>query len=374
MVNSGYTLPVFATASAVAALQYLQNNYQNNQVEIDLIKPSEIATIKVEQIAKISDNQALAITKSNPGDNLDLTRDTPIWAIVTLTPNHETKLRINGGEGVGKIVNLEGKSAIYSYAQKLLEKNLLDNLNITAIVDVEIILPEGKRLAQKTSNSAFGVIEGLSLLGTTGISQPLTSKKQLDLYQEELFNKAKKFDNLVFCIGENGLDLALKLGFNSEQLIKTANWLGSMLVSASVAQIKSVILLGYHGKLIKLAGNIFHTHHHLADGRLEILTAIGAYLELPNSIIKQIFIAETTESALQILQNFDQENKTNFTKEIYQFIANRIEDNAQKYIQKHSDFTVKIGTILFERNRNIIAIGNNGKLMINNQDIFSLNC
>ncbi|NCO76274.1 MAG: cobalt-precorrin-5B (C(1))-methyltransferase [Cyanobacteria bacterium] len=374
MVNSGYTLPVFATASAVAALQYLQNNYQNNQVEIDLIKPSEIATIKVEQIAKISDNQALAITKSNPGDNLDLTRDTPIWAIVTLTLNHETKLKINGGEGVGKIVNLEGKSAIYSYAQKLLEKNLLDNLNITAIVDVEIILPEGKRLAQKTSNSAFGVIEGLSLLGTTGISQPLTSKKQLDLYQEELFNKAEKFDNLVFCIGENGLDLALKLGFNSEQLIKTANWLGSMLVSASVAQIKSVILLGYHGKLIKLAGNIFHTHHHLADGRLEILTAIGAYLELPNTIIKQIFIAETTESALQILRNFDQENKTNFTKEIYQFIANRIEDNAQKYIQKHSDFTVKIGTILFERNRNIIAIGNNGKLMINNQDIFSLNC
>jgi len=74
------------------------------------------------------------------------------------------------------------------------------------------------------------------------------------------------------------------------------------------------------------------------------------------------------------LRNFDQENKTNFTKEIYQFIANRIEDNAQKYIQKHSDFTVKIGTILFERNRNIIAIGNNGKLMINNQDIFSLNC
>ena len=374
MVNSGYTLPVFATASAVAALQYLQNNYQSNQVEIDLIKPSEIATIKVEQIAKISDNQALAITKSNPGDNLDLTRDTPIWAIVTLTLNHETKLKINGGEGVGKIVNLEGKSAIYSYAQKLLEKNLLDNLNITAIVDVEIILPEGKRLAQKTSNSAFGVIEGLSLLGTTGISQPLTSKKQLDLYQEELFNKAEKFDNLVFCIGENGLDLALKLGFNSEQLIKTANWLGSMLVSASVAQIKSVILLGYHGKLIKLAGNIFHTHHHLADGRLEILTAIGAYLELPNTIIKQIFIAETTESALQILRNFDQENKTNFTKEIYQFIANRIEDNAQKYIQKHSDFTVKIGTILFERNRNIIAIGNNGKLMINNQDIFSLNC
>lgn len=366
MINSGYTLPVFATASAVASLQYLQNNYQNNQVEIDLIKPAKIVTIKIEQIAKINDNQALAITKSDPGDNLDLTRDTPIWAIVTLTPHTETKLIIDGGEGIGKIVNLDGKSAIYSYAQKLLEKNLLDNLKIIAIVEVKIILPEGKKLAQKTSNSAFGVIDGLSLLGTTGISQPLTSKEQLELYQQELLNKAKIFDNLVFCIGENGLDLALKLGFNSEQLIKTANWLGSMLVSASVAEVNSIILLGYHGKLIKLAGNIFHTHHHLADGRLEILTAISANLDLPNNIIKQIFIAETTESALQILRTFDQENNSNFTNQIYQFMANKIEQNAQEYIKKHSEHFVKVGAILFERNRNIIAMGNNGKLIMNN--------
>ncbi|MBL1209987.1 cobalt-precorrin-5B (C(1))-methyltransferase CbiD [Geminocystis sp. GBBB08] len=365
MINYGYTLPVFATASAVSALQYLQNNYQQNQVIIDLIKPAKFATINIEQIAKINYNQALAITRSAPGDNLDLTRDTPIWAIVTLTPNTETKLIIEGGEGIGKIVNLEGKSAIYSYAQKLLEKNLLDNLNITAIVEVKIILPEGKKLAQRTSNSAFGVIDGLSLLGTTGISQPLTSKEQLELYQQELIEKAKIFDNLVFSIGENGLDLAVKLGFNSEQLIKTANWLGSMLVSASVAKLNSVILLGYHGKLIKLAGNIFHTHHHLADARLEILTAISANLELPNNIIKQIFTAETTESALQILKSFDRENNSHFTDQIYQFIANRIEYNAQEYIKKHSEHFVKIGAILFERNRSIIAMGDNSKLMIN---------
>ncbi|BAQ63379.1 cobalt-precorrin-5B (C(1))-methyltransferase CbiD [Geminocystis sp. NIES-3709] len=363
MINSGYTLPVFATASAVSALQYLQGNYQNDQVEIDLIKPSKIVSIKIEQIAKISDNQALAITRSDPGDNLDLTRNTPIWSIVTLTPNNETKLIIEGGEGIGKIINLEKKSAIYSYAQKLLEKNLLDNIKITAIVEVKIILPEGKKLAQRTSNSAFGVIEGLSLLGTTGISQPLTSKEQLELYQKELVEKAKKFDNLVFCIGENGLDLAVKIGFNSEQLVKTANWLGSMLVTASIAKLKSIILLGYHGKLVKLAGNIFHTHHHLADGRLEILTAICAYLELPNNIIKKIFIAQTTESALQILRDFDKENNSNFTDQIYQFIANRIEDNAQNYIKKHSDHFIKVGTILFDRNRNIIATGNNGKLI-----------
>lgn len=357
LANSGYTLPVFATASAVASLQYLQNNYQKNQVIIDLIKPSELVTIKVEQIAKISDNQALAITRSNPGDNLDLTCDTPIWSIVTLTPHHETKLIIEGGEGIGKIINLEGKSAIYSYAQKLLEKNLLDNLKSPSIVEVKIILPEGKKLAQRTSNSAFGVIEGLSLLGTTGISQPLTSQKQLELYQQELAEKAKKFDNLVFCIGENGLDLAVKLGYNAEQLVKTANWLGSMLVKGSIEQVKSIVLLGYHGKLIKLAGNIFHTHHHLADARLEILTAICANFNLPHLIIQQIFTAETTESAYQILLAFDRENQSNYTAQIYQFMANRIANNCEKYILKHSEYFVKISVILFDRNREIIARG-----------------
>lgn len=353
--NLGYTLPVFATASAVASLQYLQNIYQENQVIIDLIKPPEWVTINIEQIAKINDNQVLAITRSNPGDNLDLTRDTPVWSIVTLTPNHETLLNIEGGEGIGKIVNLGGKSAIYSYAQKLLEKNLLDNLKSPSIVEVKIILPEGKKLAQRTSNSAFGVIEGLSLLGTTGISQPLTSQKQLELYQNELAEKAKKFDSLVFCIGENGLDLAVKLGYNSQQLVKTANWLGSMLVRSSIEQVKSIILLGYHGKLIKLAGNIFHTHHHLADGRLEILTAICANFNLPHQIIKQVFTAQTTESAYRILLEFDRENQSNYTSQIYQFIAHRIASNSEKYILKHSDNLVKISVILFDRNREIIA-------------------
>lgn len=368
MINSGYTLPVFATASTIASLQYLQNNYTPNQVEIDLIKPDKKVSIYIEQIAKLNNNQALAITRSDPGDNLDLTRNTPIWSMVTLTPNHETKLIIEGGEGVGKIVDLGGKSAIYSYAQNLLEKNILDNLKSPSIVDVKIILPEGKKLAERTSNSAFGVVEGLSLLGTTGISQPLTSKEQLELYQQELLNKAKNFDNLVFCIGENGLDLAVKLGFNSEQIVKTANWLGSMLVTASFAQLKSIILLGYHGKLIKLAGNIFHTHHHLADGRLEILTAICTNFDLPKIIINNIFNAETTESALTILQDFDRNNSTNFTQEIYQFMANRIENNSQNYIKKHSDYNITIGAILFGRNRQIIVEGYNAKLLKQNQN------
>ncbi|AFZ47291.1 cobalamin biosynthesis protein CbiD [Cyanobacterium stanieri PCC 7202] len=355
MLNSGYTLPVFATASVVACLHYLQENINPNQVEVELITPPETALITIEQVALIGKSQALAITRSDPGENLDLTKNTPIWATVKLTPHSETKLIIEGGEGVGKIVKQNNKSAIYSYAQKLLECNILNNLKSSAIVEVKIILPEGKILAQRTSNEAFGVVDGLSLLGTTGISQPLTSKAQLDLYQQELVTKAREFDHLIFCIGENGLDLALKMGFESGQLVKTANWLGSMLVNASTVGVKSITILGYHGKLVKLAGGIFHTHHHLADGRLEILSAIASYLGLPQAIIKKIFEASTTESALEILRDFDSENNTHWVEQIYQFMGERIKRKSQEYIAKHSTFKTEIKVILFDRQRQIIC-------------------
>ncbi|MFM6407720.1 MAG: cobalt-precorrin-5B (C(1))-methyltransferase CbiD, partial [Microcystis sp.] len=171
-------------------------------------------------------------------------------------------------------------SAIYSYAQRLLQENLRPLLLPQESIKVTIILPEGKKLATRTSNAAFGVVEGLSLLGTTGISQPLSAPGQLEIFREQLKNLSRRFDRLVFCIGENGLDLAPQMGINPDILVKTANWIGPMLLEAQLQGISEILLFGYHGKLIKLAGGIFQTHHHLADGRREILTAYAAKMGL----------------------------------------------------------------------------------------------
>ena len=78
-----------------------------------------------------------------------------------------------------------------------------------------------------------------------------------------------------------GLDLAPRLGLPSELLVKGGNWLGPLLVAAAEAGVARLLLFGYQGKLIKLAGGIFHTHHHLADGRAEVLTALAALEGLP---------------------------------------------------------------------------------------------
>lgn len=366
--RSGYTLPVFACASAIAALNHLQNQDIKNTVSVDLIEPSQVVDILVEQMARISQNSALGITRSDPGDNLDLTRNTPIWALVELTENSQVnsgkQIVIKGGEGIGIQINNEGKDAIYSYAKRLLQENLKRHLKSTESIIVTIILPEGQKLAKRTSNESFGVIEGLSLLGTTGISQPLTAPNQLTAYQEELRTKAKQFDCLVFCLGENGLDLAQKKGINPKQLIKTANWLGPLLVTAGLEKVSSILLFGYHGKLIKLAGGIFHTHHHLADGRLEILVAHSAKIGLPTAISQKLFESSTTEDGLKLLWDYDQEIGSNWTEKIYQSIAETIDQRSQDYIRKHAEVNVKVGSVLFGRDRSIIITSDQGKIMI----------
>jgi len=353
--RGGYTLPVFACASAVAALRGLQESTSLDQVDIDLVSPSQQVAIPVEQMAVLEAGKALAITRSDPGDNLDLTANTPIWAMVhrQARPDQAESILIEGGEGVGKQRQTEGEAAIYGYAKQLLWANLQPLLSDHQQVTVTIILPEGKQLAKRTSNEAFGVVEGLSLLGTTGISQPLSAPSQLQAFQEELARKAQAFDTIVFCVGENGLDLAKQQGINPQQLIKTANWLGPLLVAAGEQQVQSLVLFGYHGKLIKLAGGIFHTHHHLADARLEILTAFAAKVGLHTTVLQTLLACDTTETALQYLR--EQDHGTEIVELIYRAIAQAINQRSQDYIRKHAEKTVKVGSVLFDRQRQIIT-------------------
>ncbi len=370
---TGYTLPVFACASAIAALRHLHQDLTQDTVTVNLIKPSQVVNITVEQVANIDHDSAIAITRSDPGNHLDLTRNTPVWAKVNLShASSAQQITIRGGEGIGRQIEEQNKAAIYSYAQELITENLIPLLYPDESIVVTIILPEGKRLAQRTSNEAFGVVEGLSLLGTTGIVQPLVAPSQLEAYQSQIKEKAALFDSLVFCIGENGIDLAQKSGIDPQRIIKTANWLGSMLVTAGLSEVKSILLFGYHGKLIKLAGGIFHTHNHLADGRLEILTAYSAQLGLPRSQLSKIFNCSTTESALSLLRELDLENQdknqNNFSwvDLIYQDLTQAIDSKAQEYICKYTEKKLCIGSVLFDRRRKIIKKSQNALLLLSN--------
>ena len=360
--RSGYTLPVFACAGAIAALQHLQNQSAPNAISLNLINPDKTVEIPIEQIAQLSEQSALAITRSDPGDNLDLTRHTPIWSVVEWAKaNQSEPIILLGGEGIGRYA--EG-AAIYAYAERLLKANLAAHLSANQKIQVTIILPEGERLALRTSNSAFGVVDGLSLLGTSGIAQPLSAPGQLEAYRETLREKAAEYGDLVFCLGENGLDLALKMGVEPERRLKTANWIGPMLVEAGLLGVRSVLLFGYHGKLVKLAGGIFHTHHHVADGRQEILAACCVEAGLDIQTTQAVLASPTTEAGLGILRNLDLKAGSDWVSRVYGAVAQRVDGRSQAYIQTHTEQSVQVGSVLFDRQRKIICKSKTGEILL----------
>jgi cobalt-precorrin-5B (C1)-methyltransferase len=402
-MRSGYTLPVFATASAIAALKCLQSstNEHKSAVTVDLITPPERVEIAIEQVALIQPGMALGITHSDPGDNLDLTRDTPVWAVVAWAdPSQVESIALVGGEGVGKQSNLDNLPAIYSYARQLLQANLAPLLTASQKIRVTIILPEGRVLATRTSNAAFGVVEGLSLLGTTGISQPLSAPGQLEACLGELRDKWRGVGSwelgvgsekcglgvspseapfqesrergagsggilpLVFCIGENGLDLAQQMGIERDRIIKTANWLGPLLAEAGVLGVPKLLLFGYHGKLIKLAGGIFHTHHHLADGRLEILVAAAARMGLNPVQLAGLFDCETAEDVLKYLTEIDRADGSDWVNQIYGYLTDRIDTRSQTYIYSQSQQAVSVGSVVFDRQRQVITTSATGRTFL----------
>jgi cobalt-precorrin-5B (C1)-methyltransferase len=355
--KSGYTLPVFACAAAIAALRYLRGETGFTSVALDLLNPDRQVEIPLEPGALIGSGQALGVTRSDPGDNLDLTRHTPIWARVEWGEEDQTEtIALLGGEGIGHIT-ASGDPAIYGYARALFAHNFSKQLNPGEKLRITVILPQGRSLAARTSNAAFGVVEGLSLLGTSGLSAPLSAPGQLEAFRADLQSKVAQQD-LVFCIGENGLDLAAKLGINPDRLVKTANWMGPLLVEAGMQGVRSILLFGYHGKLIKLAGGIFHTHHHVADGRQEILTAYAAQIGLPSATLQTLLKAATAEAGLQVLRGLGQGDR------VYQALVERIDQRAAEYIQIHAERAVEVGTLMFDRDRQILVQSKNALALL----------
>lgn len=360
MARTGYTLPVFAVAAAKAALMHLREKIDSQlSVEINLLP--EKAEIPISQVAALDAQSALAVTLSDPGDNLDLTRNTPIWAWVKLSERRShlgqsQALILEAGEGLGKTASGEG--AIYSYARRLFDANLLPLIPLEQTATVSIILPEGRQLAKRTSNEAFGILEGLSLLGTSGISQPLSVADHLEEFRLSLQDKVKVCPDLVFCIGSNGMQVAQRLGIPESAIVQTGNWIGALLVEAGLYRASSVLLLGYQGKLIKLAGGIFNTSSHLADAKLEIISASVVTVGGSIQVVQAVLDAKTADAAQKKLIELG------LGDSVFRTLAEKISQKAQAYVQKYANVPLKVGTVLFDRQGEIISQDSQAKELL----------
>ncbi|MFM7547625.1 MAG: cobalt-precorrin-5B (C(1))-methyltransferase CbiD [Cyanobacteriota bacterium] len=363
---AGFILPVWCAAAARAALQILVGQSAGQSIsgllQPDLVQSlvlqlgSEPELVPIEAVAPLHDGSVLAMARCDPGEGmLDLTRGLLVWAQARWLTGPGPWLDLRAGLGVG-VLEGTGKACLSGYASELLEWNLRPLVPSGRRLALELTIPEGRQLAQRTSNAAFGVVDGLALIGTQATVQRSAAPEQLEAALAELRRRTARpgfAGDLVLVIGENGLDLAPRLGLPPELLLKAGNWLGPLLVAAAEAGVRRLLLFGYQGKLVKLAGGIFHTHHHLADGRAEVLTALAALEGLAGPPLEALHQAPTVEAALSQLEATD----PGLTARLRRRLAVTIEQRVAQYLERHGAGGVAVGAALFDRSRRLCAVG-----------------
>jgi cobalt-precorrin-5B (C1)-methyltransferase len=357
----GYTLPVWVCAAARAALQVLRGDpfMARQALQLDPDQP-QTATVPVQAAAPLADGWVLGVAQCDPGPGvLDLTRNLQVWVALRWSElpgaSEADWLQLEAGEGVG-LHAASGAPCLSAYARALLACNLRPLVPQGRALQLRLVIPAGRQLAARTSNAAFGVVDGLALIGTQAAVQRSAAPEQLEVALAQLRSLASAPDfagALVLVIGENGLDLAPRLGLPPELLVKAGNWIGPLLVAAAEAGVQRLLLFGYQGKLIKLAGGIFHTHHHLADGRAEVLTALAALEGLSGEPLRAVHACGTVDEALQRLDQLEPALAARLRRRI----AQAIEQRCAAYLQRHGHAGPGVGAVLFDRQRRLCAQG-----------------
>ena len=362
--GTGLTLPVWVAAAARAAALVLAGSAAPTSVDLRIPSEKGLRRVQVNSAALLNGGErSLAISICDPGQGLDLTRGLEIWVLVSRSLSPPNGLRIRAGEGVGRLEQ-DGSLCISGFARELLELNLRDLMPVLGGMDVEVVLPRGRELAQRTSNSAFGVVDGLALIGTQAEVQTSASPDQLQLARDQLRDLTESSGfagRLTLVIGENGLDLAQQLGLAAQQpLLKSGNWIGPLLVAAAEAGVRQLLVLGYHGKLIKLAGGIFHTHHHLADARLEVLAALAVQEGISMESARALLLAASIEEAWCWFQAHDAVQAMG----LWMAVAQAVERRSEVYLKRYGCTGMRVGAALFNRDRQLRWAGPAGELML----------
>ena len=363
----GYTLPVWLAVAARAAVAVLRGEPWEAERPLDLLEPHGWTPLPVRAAAPLPQGWALGEAVCQPGEGLDLTRGLVVWVLARWEPALPAAavcrdptddggwLQLEAGEGVG-VHDASGQACLSAYARDLLRANLRPLVPLGQRLRLHVVLPAGRALAERTSNAAFGVVQGLALIGTQAETQASADPDPLQRTLAALAARLAAPDfggDLVLVLGENGLDLAPRLGLPRELLLKAGNWVGPLLVAAGQGGVRRLLLFGYQGKLIKLAGGIFHTHHHLADGRAEVLTALAALEGLAGPPLEALHGAPTVEAALAQLQAAD----PGLAGRLRARLAATIEQRAAAYLTRHGAGPMAIGAVLFDRGRRVCALG-----------------
>lgn len=310
-MRTGFTTGSCAAAASKAAAVMLLGGIRKEEIRIDT--PAGVSyRADVEDIC-VSETAVSCAVRKDAGDDPDVTNGILIYSKVSFASGDlkAAEIRIRGGSGVGRVTRPgldqeAGCAAINSVPRKMIEKEVrevMDFFGCRRTLDVEISVPGGEALARKTFNPRLGIEGGISIIGTTGIVEPMSARALLETIRIEIAQKkAMGAEVLVMSPGNYGLSFMKDhYGYDLDAAVKCSNYIGESIDMAADAGFKKLLLCGHIGKLIKVSGGIMNTHSREADARMELMAAAAIRCGASGEILKAVLGAASTEEACGIL-------------------------------------------------------------------------
>lgn len=328
-MRKGFTTGSCAAAAAKASAYMLLTGKIKNQIKIITPAGIEFPADIVDIVRK--ENEVSSAVIKDGGDDPDVTSGCHVVARVSFPSQafsevdeekSSSKVHIKGGRGVGLVTlpgldQKVGMSAINSVPRLMIEKEVLEVCSLCDFkgsLNVEISVTEGEELAEKTFNPRLGIKGGISILGTSGIVEPMSSQALLDTIKVELGQK-KELGNPIAVIspGNYGLDFMKEnFDFDLDGAVKCSNFIGDTIDFVLEKGFDKLLLVGHIGKLIKLSGGIMNTHSREGDCRLELLAVAAFKAGCKNQTINKILSSISCEEGCKIIKEESLEalNKT----------------------------------------------------------------
>ncbi|MCM1284056.1 MAG: cobalt-precorrin-5B (C(1))-methyltransferase CbiD [Muribaculaceae bacterium] len=342
----GFTTGSCAAAAAKAAAYMLLTGLVKTEIAIETPK-GIVYQAKILDI-RCGEHEAGCAVEKDGGDDPDITTGARICAKASYAgKSGKQEIFIEGGSGVGRVTRpgLDqpvGSAAINRIPREMIKKEVLEVCRLAdyqGSLRIEISVPEGEELSARTFNPRLGIVGGISILGTSGIVEPMSSQAILDTIRLELRQRrALGFDYVAVSPGNYGLEFMKKTyGYDLEKSVKCSNFIGAVIDMAAELGFRKMLLTGHIGKLIKVAGGIMNTHSKEADCRMELLAAFAIKAQADPLLVRKIVECATTEEAVLFLE------ESGKLPQIMEQIAERI----CYYMEKRAGGNLQADCILF---------------------------
>ncbi|MFZ1076793.1 MAG: cobalt-precorrin-5B (C(1))-methyltransferase [Nitrosotalea sp.] len=350
-MRTGYTTGTSATAGAKAGILAILNQEKIGFIDVTLPKKSKIQ-IKIEK-CEFDKQSAHCYVIKDGGDDPDVTHGAEIHTDVSLTSN-VGKIEIDGGEGVGRVtkpgLGLEvGSAAINPTPKKMITENITEvaqDLLKKNGVRVIISVPKGKELAPKTDNPRLGILDGISILGTSGIVIPYsTASFAASIRQSIDVTIAMGNDTVVLTTGGRSEDFSRNIiTLPDHCFVQMGDFSGYTVQQCAKKGIRKAYVAGFIGKLTKMGMGVKQTHVKGSKVDMEFLAELAQRCNASSDTIQEIKKANTARHVFEIVSAKN-------LKGYFDLVCSEVYNQ----LRKHSEEKFEIDVIMFDFDGNTIG-------------------